>query len=543
MGLCPDCLIKSGFPTSVETETDSANQPPFVPPSIEEIAKLFPQLEILELLGRGGMGAVYKTRQRQLDRVVALKILPPGMGDGASFEERFMREARALAKLNHPNIVTLHEFGQAGGLHFFLMEFVDGVNLRQLLANGRVAAREALAIVPQICDALQFAHDHGIVHRDIKPENILLDRRGRVKVADFGVAKLMGTVDEQPAGGDAPAGTAPLTEAGRVVGTPSYMAPEQMEHPTEVDHRADIYALGLVFYQLLTGELPDKNLQPPSQKVHIDVRLDEVVLHALEQKPQRRYQSVSEMKSAVETFVATSGTEGPPPNAEALAAEVLARDYELNIGHCLHRAWGLVKRDFWLLVGVTALVLVLMSALSSSGEATRNRVHMNLGVFGFLLLGPLVGGLSFLFLKRIRREPSGMETAFSGFKNKKVCLQLVLAGVVVPLLIALGFVCLVIPGIYLLVALHFTLALIIDQRLDFWPAIKLSRKVISKHWWKFLGFLLTLLVVILAGAMCLVIGVFVAIPVALAALMYAYEDIFQPGTSKPQGSQSSPAQI
>jgi predicted Ser/Thr protein kinase len=203
-GLCPACLLQMG--AQADTVTD-ARQPAFRPPSVADLAPLFPQLEILELIGKGGMGAVYKARQKQLDRVVALKILPPGIGDDPAFAERFAREARALAKLNHPGIVTLYEFGRAelplgpdaqqrvptSQLYFFLMEFVDGVNLRQLLHAGRVSAREALAIVPQICDALQFAHDQGIVHRDIKPENILLDRRGRVKVADFGLAKIVGT--------------------------------------------------------------------------------------------------------------------------------------------------------------------------------------------------------------------------------------------------------------------------------------------------------------------------------------------------------------
>ena len=166
-------------------------KPGFTPPGIEELAPKFPQLEIIELIGRGGMGAVYKARQKELDRIVALKILPPGIGDDAAFAERFAREAKALARLNHPGIITIHDFGRADGLYFFVMEFVDGVNLRQLLASGRVSPREALAIVPQICDALQYAHDQGIVHRDIKPENILLDRRGRVKVADFGLAKIV----------------------------------------------------------------------------------------------------------------------------------------------------------------------------------------------------------------------------------------------------------------------------------------------------------------------------------------------------------------
>lgn len=329
-GLCPVCLLKQG--ATADTVTD-VRQPPFIPPTLAELEPLFPQLEILELIGKGGMGAVYKARQRQLDRIVALKILPPGIGRDAAFAERFAREAKALARLNHPGIVTLYEFGRAelplgqdaqqrvptGQIYFFLMEFVDGVNLRQLLHAGRVSAREALAIVPQICDALQFAHDQGIVHRDIKPENILLDRRGRVKVADFGLAKLVGAVNEPVAEG-ANFGSPTLTDAGKIMGTPNYMAPEQVEHPGEVDHRADIYALGVVFYQMLTGELPGKRIEPPSRKVHIDVRLDEVVLRALEKEPDLRYQQASGLKTAVETVAIA-----PPGIADGAAASPLPR--------------------------------------------------------------------------------------------------------------------------------------------------------------------------------------------------------------------------
>src|SRR5438067_8004981 len=211
-GLCPACLLKQGAADDTITEGGAK---PFTPPSVEELAPLFPQLEILELIGKGGMGAVYKARQRELDRIVAFKILPPGIGDAPGFAERFAREAKALAKLNHPGIVTIHDFGRADGLYFFLMEYVDGVNLRQLLQAGRIAPREALAIVPQICDALQFAHDRGIVHRDIKPENILIDRLGRVKVADFGLAKLVEAGAEATASASEPLSGAALTEAGK----------------------------------------------------------------------------------------------------------------------------------------------------------------------------------------------------------------------------------------------------------------------------------------------------------------------------------------
>ena len=295
LGLCPECLIKSGFKTGTDPVTGAAAKPRFVPPSVAEVARLFPQLEIISLVGQGGMGAVYKARQPTLDRFVALKILPPGAADDAGFAERFNREARALARLNHPNIVAVHDFGQLGGQPYLVMEFVDGPNLRQVEQAGRLTPAEALQIIPQICEALHFAHSEGIVHRDIKPENILIDKKGRVKITDFGIAKIVGV----------PAGKVSLTGAKDLLGTPHYMAPEQVEHPQMVDHRADIFSLGVVFYEMLTGELPLGKFQPPSKKVQVDVRLDEVVLHTLEKEPERRYQHVSEVKTDVEHIAHT----------------------------------------------------------------------------------------------------------------------------------------------------------------------------------------------------------------------------------------------
>ena len=315
IGLCNDCLLAVGLGSVVDA-TAAGRDARFVPPEVSEIAPYFPQLDISELLGCGGMGAVYKARQKNLDRLVALKILPPDIGSAPAFAERFAREAKALAKLNHPNIVTLYEFGQAGELFYFLMEYVDGVNLGQLLRSGRVSPREALAIVPQICDALQYAHDAGIVHRDIKPENILLDRKGRVKVADFGLAKLVGSASLDGTNGtngtDGQGEVVTTTEAGHVMGTPQYMAPEQVAHPSDVDHRADIYSLGVVFYQMLTGELPKGDFVAPSKKVVVDVRLDEVVLRAMERRPELRYQQVSDVKTMVETIATTPPPASPP---------------------------------------------------------------------------------------------------------------------------------------------------------------------------------------------------------------------------------------
>ena len=324
-GSCPKCLLNAGFETQSEP---GAPQGRFTPPPPEELAKQFPQLEIIELLGAGGMGMVYKARQVTLDRLVALKILPPQSGD-PSFAERFTREARALAKLSHPNIVGIYDFGQANGLYYFLMEYVDGVNLRQMLRANRLAPREALAIVPQVCDALQYAHDQGIVHRDIKPENLLVDRRGRVHIADFGLAKIVG--------GDA---DARLTQTQHVMGTPHYMAPEQFEKPTAVDHRADIYSLGVVLYEMLTGELPLGRFAPPSEKVQIDVRLDEVVLKTLQKEPERRYQQASEIKSEMETLGGIAMQNLPPTMRQMFGSEYISKA-KIGSWPLVHLAFGL----------------------------------------------------------------------------------------------------------------------------------------------------------------------------------------------------------
>ena len=230
------------------------------------------------------MGAVYKARQKSLNRLVAIKILAPERVGEGRFAERFTIEAELLAKLGHPHIVTIHDFGETGGLFYLVMEFIDGVNLRDLLRDGKMEPEQALAIVPPICDALQYAHDKGIVHRDIKPENILLDRDGRVKIADFGIASLVGASGENS-------------------GTPPYMAPEQSGGT--VDRRADIYALGVVLYEMLTGERPTKELVAPSKRVEVSVKIDEMVLRALEKEPERRYQTAGEFRTIAETIAAT----------------------------------------------------------------------------------------------------------------------------------------------------------------------------------------------------------------------------------------------
>jgi serine/threonine protein kinase len=325
-GVCPKCLLEAGLADDTDVREHRSDEAPttplphssrFSPPPPHELARHFPQLEILELIGAGGMGAVYKARQPGLDRFVAIKILPPEVGVDPSFAQRFTREAQALARLGHQHIVSVFDFGVAGGLYYFIMEYVDGANLRHLIKSGSLKPEEALAVVPQICEALQFAHDEGVVHRDIKPENILVDKRGRVKIADFGLARLLG----------AGAPEVSLTGTNQVLGTLHYMAPEQIQGLRTVDHRADIYSLGVVFYEMLTGELPLGRFAPPSQKVEVDVRLDEVVLRSLESEPIRRYQRAGDVKTDVESISQLPPRAQTPPSKINIAAndEALSR--------------------------------------------------------------------------------------------------------------------------------------------------------------------------------------------------------------------------
>ncbi len=275
---CPLCLLKLGLSRE--------------PDPLPEI----PGLEIQEPVGRGGMGRVYRAVQAELGREVAVKVLGPDLAQDPEFVERFKLEARALAKLDHPNIVVVHDFGVKDGTCFLVMEYVEGVSLREAIHAG-LPPEKALAIVPQICDALSYAHRHGVVHRDIKPENILMSRDGRIKIADFGLAKL-----REP-------GKPAMTRTGEVMGTPNYMAPEQHASLESADHRSDIYSLGVVFYEMLTGELPLGRFPPPSRRVQVDIRLDDIVLKALENRPERRYQKADDIKADVVTVRTTD----PPP--------------------------------------------------------------------------------------------------------------------------------------------------------------------------------------------------------------------------------------
>lgn len=258
------------------------------PPTPAHLAALFPRWEILGLLGRGGMGAVYHARQPDLDREIAIKLLPIEASADEVFVQRFQREARTLAKLRHPNIVALHEFGTTPEGHpFFVMEYVDGSTLAEKI--GTLTVPEALEIIRQACDALSHAHSLGIVHRDIKPSNILLDTAGHIKIADFGLAKW----DQQHEA------AMTLSRTGGFMGTAEYAAPEQVKDAAHADHRADIYSLGVLFYEMLTGERPRGVFRPPSAKAGSDPRLDPMVLRALRENPGDRYQAAADLREEI----------------------------------------------------------------------------------------------------------------------------------------------------------------------------------------------------------------------------------------------------
>jgi serine/threonine protein kinase len=370
--LCPAC---QRTPTGIAPLPATPPAAPASAPSAAQIAEFFPQLEIYELLGFGGMGMVYKARQLNLDRLVALKILAPELSSQPAFAERFSREAKALARLHHSNIVSVYDFGRAGPYYYFLMEYVDGVDLHTVIQRKELKPEEALRIVVEVCRALQYAHEEGIIHRDIKPANILLDTKGRVKMADFGLAKLAGSEGRRlPA----------ITLATGMMGTPQYMAPEQIERPSEVDRRADLYSVGVVLYEMLTGELPLGRFPLPSQKAHTDARLDQVVLRALDKEPDRRYQQAGEFLTQVENLSA--------PATAAVRTRKMTVVYQVGIVCALAMIGGLAYALFHSLANpkvITTTVTITNNVPPSRGPG--GPPGMGRGYFGDSIEGFAVG--------------------------------------------------------------------------------------------------------------------------------------------------------
>ena len=233
------------------------------------------------------------------------------------------------------------------------------------------------------------------------------------------------------------------------------------------------------------------------------------------------WKTLAELPEFVDLLSGAAPGPSVPPvvgtvDPEALAAEILARDYTIDIGRCIGRGWELIKKDFWLLVGASFLVFLIMGSVGI--------VPIVGPIAAFFIDGALLGGLYLLFLKRIRGQPATIGDAFAGFSLAFV--QLMLAQIVVALLSCLGLLLCILPGIYLMVAWVFALPLVIDKKLDFWPAMELSRKVISRHWWLMFGLFIVAGLINIIGLLACIVGIFVTLPIGFAALMYAYEDIF-----------------
>ena len=352
--VCPRCLLKPEWDRPAQASFTLGPGRGFEAPRLEQLNATLDGYEVLERIGHGGMGAVYRARQISLDRDVALKILPPSIAQRPGFRDRFKHEARALARLSHPNIVAVFDYGHAGDHPMLVMELIEGASLRDVLHQGKMSASEALEVIPQLCDAIGYAHELGIVHRDIKPENLLFDANGRLKITDFGLAKIMS--GQQDAQGKDPTtdqerpGQDKHSAAPEIVGTMHYMAPEQYERPSEVDHRADLYALGVVFYEMLTGELPIGRFDPPSQRVQVDVRFDDVVLKSLAKQPERRYAAAQDILRDVRSIPNGSTEKHTSPGqtthrpAENPTPQFIGTRPD-SFGHWLHQRVSHVKHD------------------------------------------------------------------------------------------------------------------------------------------------------------------------------------------------------
>ncbi len=263
------------------------------PEQLAEVQRAFPEFEVLCAIGRGGMACVYKCRDPQLDRYLALKIMDSALGREPGFAERFGREAQTLAGLQHPHLLRILDYGERQGLHFLATEYFEGGSLRELIAKGPLEPAFALRLLREFGGALAYAHDQGLVHRDIKPSNVLIDAAGHACLADFGIVHQIAPRPE----------TADLTETAQALGTPHYMAPEVMVG--EVNARSDIFSLGVVAYEMLTGKLPIGRFTPASETCTVGSHADRAIDRCLRTDPRDRWSSVDEMITAIGSDAST----------------------------------------------------------------------------------------------------------------------------------------------------------------------------------------------------------------------------------------------
>ncbi|MBZ4376946.1 serine/threonine-protein kinase [Corallococcus sp. AS-1-6] len=339
----PRAPVNTGFRDIETAETVLTGQKPQLP-----------GLELLEVLGRGGMGEVWLARQRSLGRTVAVKMLPPRLAKDEEFVSRFDKEATALAALSHPNIVQIIDRGVQGEHYYFVMEYVEGQSLRHALSGREpLTPAQSLKVLLQVARAVECAHAKNIIHRDLKPENILLDGRLHAKVADFGLAGIREPDSEKQ-----------LTATAVAMGTLNYMAPEQRRDAKNVDGRADLFSLGVMMYEALTGELPVGRFKLPSERVRgLDPRLDPVVERLLETDREARYATATEVCEALEALVTASSSPHVVAPASALAraqpshvasAKAISAP-EAAVLEALHAGWGRVRTGLSVVGGLAVL--------------------------------------------------------------------------------------------------------------------------------------------------------------------------------------------
>jgi hypothetical protein len=332
------------------------NTPPVKPEAVVPTGRSFGDYEIVAELGRGGMGVVYRVRQKSLNRVVALKMLLPGSLPTAADLQRFKTEAEATAGLRHPNIVTVHEVGESDGCHYYSMDFIDGVSLAQRLETGPLSGRVAARYVEAIARAIQHAHQHGILHRDLKPGNILIDRGDEPHVTDFGLAKRLHGDTRQ-------------TRTGAVLGTPGYMAPEQAAgRVKELSPPTDVYGLGAILYECLTGRPPfeaetpvatmtqvlERDPAPPSLlNPNVDRDLETVCLKCLEKDPANRYQSAGAVADDLARFLAGESISASSVNVFEYIGRTLDRSQYMGE----FRTWGNMLLAFAVIIAVEHVII------------------------------------------------------------------------------------------------------------------------------------------------------------------------------------------
>jgi serine/threonine protein kinase len=302
-----DLMVELGYVTPGQAER--------LKTSIKEskaVAQQIPGYKILGKIGAGAMAVVYKAKQISLNRTVAIKVLPRRFTENPEYVQRFYKEGQAAGKLNHPNIVQAIDVGEAGGYHYFVMEFVEGKTIADDINAGHIfGEQEAIEIIIQVCHALQHAHAHGLVHRDVKPKNIMINTQGVVKLADMGLARE--TTDIEAA----------QSEEGKAYGTPYYIAPEQIRGKIDIDGRADIYGLGATFYNMVTGRVPftgddsaeimkkhlkEKLIPPDHINTSLSAGVSEVIEIMMAKRREDRYKDVDELLLDLEAL-----REGQPP--------------------------------------------------------------------------------------------------------------------------------------------------------------------------------------------------------------------------------------